>query len=57
MKVFKQEYEGEEFGRRLQIFAQNLTRNEELKAAGAKGVGLNIFSASTEENSIRYALA
>ncbi|KAH7716429.1 hypothetical protein AAVH_16155 [Aphelenchoides avenae] len=49
VKKYSREYKGEEFGRRLSIFAQNLKRIEEQKAAGVKGLGVNEFSDETPE--------
>ncbi|KAH7671629.1 cathepsin L-like protein [Aphelenchoides avenae] len=44
---FKQTYKGAEYGRRLGIFTSNLKRIDELKKAGATGIGINAFAAST----------
>lgn len=49
MKKFNQTFDGDERGRRLKIFAENLKRIAQLKRDGAQGIGINRFAASTLE--------
>ncbi|KAH7707000.1 cathepsin L-like protein [Aphelenchoides avenae] len=53
---FKQTYKGAEYGRRLGIFTSNLKRIDELKKAGATGIGINVFAASTLEEMQRRVI-
>ena len=46
---FNMTFSADERGKRLGIFAQNRREIAQLKAAGAKGIGINKFAASTNE--------